>query len=268
MIAERLRGKGALTALPALPAGASSPRRAVLAGWLPRTTLGRELLVEAARRRALCLKVGIPLVLALPLVLGGAPTFWAATLLTVLVAMVGAVGSAVTLARARQSGLLVRLSLVPRPGWRVLGGVIGAGAAVDLLQLLPVIVVVGVAGGAAPEWWAALILAVLAGLLTGSLLGCLVAALAGSVGEVLLDVCVLLAPLLFLGGLFTGVPRQGWGWPVALVDPFGELGSAFIGALGGDPAFSPPVVVAAGAVAVAVSLAGIAALSRALLERR
>lgn len=268
MIAERLRRRGGVTPLRPLPTGASPPRRAVLAAWLPRTTLGRELLVVAARRRALALKVGIPLILTLPLVLGGAPTFWAATLLTVLVAMVGAVGSAVTLARARQSGLLVRLALVPRPGWRVLGGVIGAGAAVDLLQLLPVIVVVGAAGAAAPAWWGALVVAVLAGLLTGSLLGCLVAALAGSVGEVLLDVCVLLAPLLFLGGLFTGVPREGWGWPVALVDPFGELGSAFIGALGGSPAFSAPVVTAAGAAAAAVSLAGIAALSRFLLERR
>jgi hypothetical protein len=267
MITERLRRRGAVTSLPSFPAGAT-PKRAVLAAWLPGTTLGRELLIAAAHRRALALKVGIPLVLALPLILGGAPTFWAATLLTVLVAMVGAVGSAVTLARARQSGLLVRLSLVPRPGWRVLGGVIGAGAAVDFLQLLPVIVAVGVAGAAAPLWWLALAVAVLAGLLTGSLLGCLVAALAGSVGEVLLDVCVLLAPLLFLGGLFTGVPRQGWGWPVALVDPFGELGSAFIGALGGSAAFSAPVVVAAGAAAAAASLAAIAALSRALLERR
>jgi len=74
--------------------------------------------VVAARRRALALKVGIPLILALPLIIGGAPTFWAGMLLTVLVAMMGAVGTAVNLARARQSGLLVRLALVPRPGWR------------------------------------------------------------------------------------------------------------------------------------------------------
>jgi hypothetical protein len=244
------------------------PRRATLAGWLPSTTLGRELLVTLARRRALALKVGIPLVLAIPLVAGGAPSFWAATLLTVLVAMVGAVGSAVTLARARQSGLLVRLSMVPRPGWRVLGGVIGAGALVDLLQLLPVIVLVAVAGGAGPSWWLALVAAALAALLCGSLLGCLVSALAGGVGEVLLDVCVLLAPLLFLGGLFTGVPRLGWGWTAAMVDPFGELASAFIGALGGSPAFAASTILIAVGTAIAVSLLAIGALARPLLERR
>ena len=255
------------TLAPARPAS-GAPRRAVLARLLPRGTLGRELLVVAARRRPLALKVGIPLVLVLPLVLGGAPTFWAGMLLTVLVAMVGAVGTAVTLARARQSGLLVRLALVPRAGWRVVGGVVGAGAAVDFLQLLPVIVLVAVWGGSGPAGWAALVLAVLAGLLTGSLLGCLVACLAGGVGEVLLDVCVLLAPMLFLGGLFTGVPRIGWGWWAALVDPFGQLGSAFIGALGGSPAFSSTTVLLVSGTAIAAALGGVGLLSRPLLERR
>ena len=255
------------TLAPARPAS-GAPRRAVLARLLPRGTLGRELLVVAARRRPLALKVGIPLVLVLPLVLGGAPTFWAGMLLTVLVAMVGAVGTAVTLARARQSGLLVRLALVPRAGWRVVGGVVGAGAAVDFLQLLPVIVLVAVWGGSGPAGWAALVLAVLAGLLTGSLLGCLVACLAGGVGEVLLDVCVLLAPMLFLGGLFTGVPRIGWGWWAALVDPFGQLGSAFIGALGGSPAFSSATVLLVSGTAIAAALGGVGLLSRPLLERR
>jgi len=249
------------------PAG-PAPRRAVFAGRLPRGTLGRELLVVAARRRALALKVGVPLVLALPLIVGGAPTFWAGMLLTVLVAMMGAVGTAVNLARARQSGLLVRLALVPRSGWRVVGGVVGAGALVDLLQLLPVIVLVAVAGSATPIEWAGLVLAVLAGLLTGSLLGCLVACLAGGVGEVLLDVCVLLAPLLFFGGLFTGVSRIGWGWTVALLDPFGELGSAFIGALDGTPAFSPLTVLLVSAAAIVVALTAVGLLSRPLLERR
>jgi hypothetical protein len=249
-------------------ASAGAPRRAVLARAMPRGTLGRELLVVAARRRALALKVGIPLLLALPLIIGGAPTFWAGMLLTVLVAMMGAVGTAVNLARARQSGLLVRLALVPRPGWRVVGGVVGAGAVVDLLQLLPVIILVAVAGGAGLEQWAGLLLAVMAGLLTGSLLGCAVACLAGGVGEVLLDVCVLLAPLLFLGGLFTGVPRLGWGWTVATIDPFGQLGSAFIGALGGSPAFSPATVLLVSAAAILVVLAAVGLLSRPLLERR
>ena len=249
------------------PAG-STPRRAVLPWLLPRGTLGRELLVVAAHRRPLVLKVVIPLVLALPLIIGGAPTFWSGMLLTVMVAMVGAVGTAVTLARARQSGLLVRLALVPRAGWRVVGGVVGAGAVVDLFQLVPVILLVAIAGGAGPAEWAGLVVAVLAGLLTGSLLGCLVACLAGGVGEVLLDVCVLLAPLLFLGGLFTGVTRVGWAWTAALVDPFGQLGSAFIAALDGSPAFSSATVLLVSGIAIVVALGLVGLLSRPLLERR
>jgi hypothetical protein len=50
---------------------AAAPRQAVLARLMPRGTLGRELLVVSARRRSLALKVGIPLVLALPLIVVG-----------------------------------------------------------------------------------------------------------------------------------------------------------------------------------------------------
>lgn len=238
-----------------------------LAGVLPGGTLIRELVVAAARPRAMALRVAIPLVLAVPLVAGRAPTFWAATLLTVLVAMVGAVGSAMTLARARQSGLLVRLALSPRPGWRVLGGLVAAGVTVDLVQLLPVMLV-AVVGGGAPGSLAPLVVAVLAALLLGHLLGCAVAVLAGGVAEVLLDVSVLLAPLLFLGGLFTGVPRTGWRAPVALADPFGELHSAWIAALGGSPAFPAGVVTGVAVVAALVCAGLLGLLSRPLLERR
>jgi len=130
--------------------------------------------------------------------------------------------------------------------------VVGAGAIVDLLQLLPVIGAGRRRRGCRPDQWAALLLAVMAGLLTGSLLG-----MPGRLprrwsGEVLLDVCVLLAPLLFFGGLFTGVPRLGWGWTVATIDPFGQLGSAFIGALGGTRPFSPATVLLVSTVAIVV----------------
>jgi hypothetical protein len=241
---------------------------APFAGRLPSRTLGRELLVVLARPRALALKVGIPLVLAVPLIAGHAPTFWAATLLTVLVAMVGAVGAAVSLARSRQSGLLARLALSPRAGWRVLGGVVGAAVIVDAIQLIPVVTLVGWAGGAPPDAWVALGIAVLTALVCGNVLGCVVATVAGGAGEVLLDVTVLLAPLLFLGGLFTGVPRDGWRGAIAVVDPFGELHSAFVTALGGSAAFAAGTIVTVGVAAIGLSAAVVAGLSRPLLERR
>jgi hypothetical protein len=227
----------------------------------------REWLLTLARPRSVVVKLAMPLILGVPLVAGRAPTFWAGMLLTVLVAMVGAVGSAMTLARARQSGLLSRLAMSPRSAWRVLGGVIAAGVVVDLIQLLPVVVTIAIAG-AGLDTISVLGLAMLAALLVGHLLGCLVAALAGGVAEVLLDVSVLLAPLLFLGGIFTGVPREGWRAAVAVADPFGELHSAWISALGGTAAFSPLTIVAVAGVSIALCVAGLAALCRPLLERR
>lgn len=233
----------------------------------PGGMLSRELLVTAARPRALVIKLVMPLVLTLPLLLGHAPVFWAATLLTVLVAMTGAVGSAVTLARAREAGLLGRLALVPRPPARTLGAWVAAAVTVDAVQLLPALITISVLGrGGAGD--AALLLAAAVGVLvTTNVLGCLVALLAGGPGEVLLDVAVLLAPLLFLAGLFSGVPAQGWRHLAAAIDPFRGLHAALTGAVGGataDPLGSLLPI----AVWVVVGGLVLAALSRRLLTRR
>jgi hypothetical protein len=212
------------------------------------------------------MRVAVPLLLAVPLVTGGAPTFWAAMLLTVLVAMVGAVGSGMTLARARASGHLARLAVTPGPAWRATGSWVLAAAAVDAVQLLPALGVVMVGGGA--EAAGSLLLCVASTLLFANVLGCALALLAGGAAEVLLDVAVVLAPLLFLGGLFTGVPRQGWRLVAARLDPFGHLHSALIGALGGDRTFAPGEDAAAALCGAALALLALVPLGRAMLRRR
>jgi len=238
-----------------------------LARGRPGGMLSRELLVTAARPRALLIKLAMPLVLALPLMLGHAPVFWAATLLTVLVAMTGAVGSAVTLARAREGGLLGRLALVPRPPARTVGAWLAAAVTVDTLQVLPALVAVIVIGrGGGTD--AVLLLAAAVGILiTTNVLGCLVSLLAAGPGEVLLDVAVLLAPLLFAAGLFTGVPARGWRHLAAMIDPFTGLHAALTGAVGGGAA-DPVATLAPIASWVLVGAATLALLSRRLLTRR
>lgn len=235
---------------------------------MPRTMLVREVLVTFTRPRALAIKVLVPLILTLPLVAGHAPTFWAAMLLSVLCAMTGTIGSAVTVARARESGLLTRLALTPKPAWRVVSSWVAGGAVVDAVQLAPAVVVVLALAPVTPLAGVALVLSVLAVLLLANALGSAVAALGGGAGEVLLDVAVLLAPLLFLGGLFTGVPRDGWRWIAAQVDPFAYLHSAFIGALGGSPSFDAGAVLVAAAVTVGVALLLLALFARAVLRSR
>ncbi|MFN2569804.1 MAG: hypothetical protein ABR564_09430 [Candidatus Dormibacteria bacterium] len=234
--------------------------------WLPGSTLGRELLVAGSRPRALVIKVLFPLLMTVPLVAARAPRFWAAALLTVMVAMIGTVGSAVAVARARQSGLLTRLALTPRPAWRILGGWVLAGTLVDALQILPVLTLAS-AGGGRIEGLPLLALAATACLLTAAVVGCVVAACGGGLGEVLLDVTVVLAPLLYLGGLFTGVPRSGWRFGAALVDPFGQLDSAFLNALGAGGAFGVETIGLVSLVVIVTALAALGLLSRWILER-
>jgi hypothetical protein len=126
---------------------AVAPRRTVL---MPRTVAGRELAIVLSRPRALAIKAGLPLLLALVLVAGHAPTFWAGMLLTVLVAMVGAVGTAVSVSRARDAGFLTRLAATPGSRPRLLAGWVLAAAAVDVVQLLPVAIAAGISGGGGP----------------------------------------------------------------------------------------------------------------------
>jgi hypothetical protein len=235
---------------------------------MPRGMLLRELLVALTRPRALVIKVCVPLLLTVPLLAGHAPTFWAAMLLTVMCAMVGTVGSAVTVSRARESGLLTRLALTPRGARRVVVEWMLGGTAVDALQLAPVIAVVLVLAPVTPAAGVALCLAALAVLLLANGLGTIVAAAGGGPGEVLLDVMIVLAPLLFLGGLFTGVPREGWRWVVAIFDPFTYAHSAFIGALGGAPVFTAAIVDGAACVTAVAALVLVALCAPLVLRRR
>jgi hypothetical protein len=242
--------------------------QATLSRVLPSGMWGRELLLTAARPRALLIRTAVPLVLTVPLVLGGAPTFWAAMLLTVLVAMVGAVGSGVAVARARTSGFLARLAVVPRPPERTVGLWLAAATTVDALQLAPALLVVLAGSQAEPVWWPLLAGVVFATLLAANVLGAALALFAEGPGEVLLDVGVITAPLLYLAGTFTGVPRTGWRATIASSDPFAATQSAMVGALGGSPAHSAAWCAAAAAVLLAITALLTLPLARAMVRPR
>ncbi|MBJ7595339.1 MAG: ABC transporter permease [Candidatus Dormibacteraeota bacterium] len=234
---------------------------------MPRSVAARELAIVLSRPRAMAIKAGLPLALAILLVAGHAPTFWAGMLLTVLVAMVGAVGTAVSVSRAREAGFLTRLAVTPGSRPRVLTGWVLAAAAVDLVQLLPVAVAALLTGGGGPTEFAVLLVALAATLVVTNVLGCLVTLAAASAAEVLLDVVLVLAPLLYLGGLFTGVPSDGWRTIAAGLDPFSHLHSAFIGMLGGTPRYAAGLDVVAPLAAAVVAVGLLAALSPRILER-
>jgi ABC-type multidrug transport system permease subunit len=198
----------------------------------------REMVEFAQRRRALVVKLVFPLLVAAPLVLSRAPTIYAALALTMLVTIVGALGSGAVLTRERQSGLTLRYRTLPVTPGRLLIERLSTNALIDFVQLTPVLLLVAIRHPSAFVWWPALLLSTAAVLLIGNLIGAVASTLSDSPGEVMLYVIIPLLPLLYLSGVFTQ-PEQ----PVLLVIsrllPFSYLYQALVGALGGQPNLLP-----------------------------
>ena len=227
-----------------------------------------ELRATLRRRRALAIKLVFPLVLAVPLALTGAPQFFAAMLLTVLIAMVGTVGTGVSLTRARGSGWLDRLAVLPMGRWRVGLELFLAGWVVDCLQATLLVLVLGAAQRPDPLTLFSTWLLSLATLAFSGALGLAVATLTDNPGEAMLLLAVVLAPMLFLSGLFTGVPAAGPRYWIAQLLPFSYLQNAFQLVLHGNPPYGSDLqFLLAAAVFLLVGAGAAAALGRPLLSR-
>jgi ABC-type multidrug transport system permease subunit len=196
----------------------------------------RELTEFVMRPRAMVIKLAFPLVVALPLVLSAAPAFYAGMALTMLVAVIGTLGAGAVLTRERTAGLTLRYRLLPRQASSLLLERLAANAAIDLGQVLPVLVLVAVRHPADLIWWPALLLGTAAVLLTGNVLGAWASTTSSSPGEVMLVIFLPLLPALFLSGVF--VPL---GQPLLTISrflPFTYLHAALVGGLGGSSALA------------------------------
>jgi ABC-2 type transport system permease protein len=206
----------------------------VLAG----TVWQRELVEFAQRRRALAIKLLFPLLIAVPLVLSSAPAPYAATALTMLVAVIGPLGAGSVLSRERQNGLILRYRTLPVTPGRLLIERLATSAAIDFLQALPVLLLIALRHPAQFAWWPSLLISVAAALLIGNLLGAVASTLSDSPGEVMLYVIIPLLLLLFLSGAFTPLTH-----PVLLLTsrllPYSYLHESLLGALGGQPNLLP-----------------------------
>jgi ABC-2 type transport system permease protein len=202
------------------------------------TVWQRELVEFAQRRRALVIKLVFPLLVAIPLVLSSAPATYAALALTMLIAIIGPLGAGAVLSRERQSGLILRYRTLPVTPGRLLIERLATNAAIDFLQLLPVLVLVTLRHPAQFAWWPPLLLSVAAVLLIGNLLGAVASTLSDSAGEVMLYVVITLLPLLYLSGVFTPLTQPALLLLSRLL-PFSYLHESLLGALGGQPDLLP-----------------------------
>lgn len=251
---------------PAVGLKASSPPRTPRSG--PRSLWQLELRATLSRRRALAIKMGFPLLLVIPLVATNAPQFFAGMLLTILIAMVGTVGTGVSVTRSRGSGWLDRLAVLPLPRWRISLEIFFAGWLVDCVQATIVFLVLELAQRPDPFAILSTWLLALATLAFSGAIGLAVATLTDNAGEAMLFLAVILAPMLFLSGLFTGVPATGIRYWVAQVLPFSYLSDGFQLCLHGNPPYGSSLNFLLAAIAFGLVSAGAsAALGRALLAR-
>lgn len=220
------------------------------------------------RRRLFVLNVAIPLLLVVPIAVGGAPAFHAAAAYTILFVLFGTFGSAIPLLREGEAGLLGRIVLAGHPEARILVERTLANAALDTLQLLPAFgVVLGLGGAPGPVW--ALAVPVLAGaLLAANATGVLVAAAARSLAEGALFAAVVALFLLHGSGVFRTAPPGSAGAALEAVLPFGPLHETVLAGAGG-PALSSglPALFLAPWAGAAVLVLSCAAGARPLLRR-
>jgi hypothetical protein len=233
---------------------------------LPASIWQRELVEFEERRRALAIKLLFPLLIALPLLFSRAPGIYAAMALTMLVATVGALGSGAVLSRERASGLTVRYRLLPRRPAAVVLERVGAGAAIDLVQMLLVLVLVGIRHPSRIAWLPGILLATAGVLAVSNVLGAWASTVTRSPGEVMLAVLIPLLPALFLSGVFT-TPSNPLQAAISRFLPFTYLHDALLGALTGQSALTPWADALAGLVFLFASAIAACLLARRVLER-
>ena len=158
--------------------------------------------------------------------------------LTMLIAIVGALGAGAVLTRERQTGLTLRYRTLPVTPGRLLIERLSTNSAIDFVQLIPVLVLIALRRPSTFAWWPALLLSTAAVLLIGNLMGAIASTLSQSPGEVMLYVVIPLLPLLYLSGIFTP-PSEPALLVVSRLLPFSYLHEALLGALGGQPNLLP-----------------------------
>jgi hypothetical protein len=176
-----------------------------------------------ARPRLFVFNIMIPLLLVLPLMLGAAPPQHAAAVCAVLFVLFGTFGAAIPALRDAERGLLRRLTLTRLSAYALLLGRALAGALLDVVQLLPALLVVALAGHAPLRIAGLLGLALAGSLCFANLLGLWLAAAARSVAEGALFAAVAALLLLHASGVFRTPASGSLAARIEAIAPFRAL---------------------------------------------
>lgn len=229
----------------------------------PFLVMALEWRLAGRRRRLLVLNVAIPLLLTGALALGAAPPHHAAAVTTVLFALFGTFGAAITLLRDGQAGLIARLRQTAIAPHSILLQKTLAGAVLDTAQLAPALAVLALAG--APGRFPAAAAVLAASLLLANAIGAWLAAIARSVAEGALFAAVATLLLLHGSGVFRTPAPASLAAGIETVAPFRALHESLLG-LAGAPSSPGGGAILALLVAVLSTLAITGAAAAALLD--
>lgn len=220
------------------------------------------------RRRLLILNVAIPLILVVPLEVGGAPAYHASAAYAVLFVLFATFGSAIPLLRDGEGGTLRRIVLRGVPEPVILGERVLAGSALDCLELLPALGVVLLLEGAEASIWLWALPTLPLAVLGSNLVGVWVAAGARSIAEGALFAALASLFLLHGSGVFRTPEPGGLGELLEVVLPFGPLHKLLFAAVAGGADAGLGFTTVLPSIGLALVLLGLTlAVSRILMQR-
>lgn len=190
--------------------------------------------VSLRRRRLFAWNVVIPIMLLVPVVTSDAAGSHRAVVVAVFVAFFGAYGSCIPLIRDGMSGWAEKVLLTGYGGRRWLAERTAASIVIDVVQLLPVNLLLFWLGGVPPEAGLLVLVATAVALAFANLLGVFVAAVVRALGEAALGCAVISLFALHAAGVFR-TPAVGSAWEVAETwSPFRPVHELWLGVLDGS----------------------------------
>ena len=213
------------------------------------------------RRRLLGWNVLVPIVLLLPVALSAAAAPHRSAVYSVFVVFFGTFGGCIPLVGDRARGWSEKVLLTGYDAHRWLAERLASDAAIDTVQLTPVLVLSLLLARADPAAYGLTLLAVALALLTANALGSVIARFVDSVAEAALVSGAVALFALHFSGVFRTPVAGTWAWHVERVSPFRPLAQTMdrvAQSAPGDIAtggWLGPVVVTAALLLLAVSLA-------------
>lgn len=231
---------------------------------LPSSIWQRELSEFVQQPRVLVIRLLLPLAVTAPLLHGPNAGVLAPAGVTVVLALLGSLGTGMPLVRERRSGLVLRYRLLPDSPARVGTELLLARAGLHALQAAPALLVVLASGAHGIAWWPGLVLGAGSTLVAGVVYGAAVSTVTRSVGQVTVLTLVPVAAALALARAFA--PLFPALRPVTYLAPFAYVHASLAGTLGASAGMTPAGAAAGAAVWLLVCLALVPRVGRRLVE--